>query len=100
MIGVGMRQFDLVSATATASSDAGPRLSAAQAGSGLLAAGMPAPETEALAALFPEFTIRRSLRDFPATEVSGVASWSDLRGKGSRKSRAAALRIPFLQFGP
>ena len=50
MIGVGMRQCDLVFATAPPSGDDGPKLSAAPAGSGLLATGIAAGETEALAA--------------------------------------------------
>jgi capsular polysaccharide export protein len=100
MIGVGMRQFDLVSATGPAPRAGGLRLSAEPAGSGLLAAGIAASETGALAALFPDFTIARSLRDLAAAEVSGVVSWSDLRDKGRARSRAAALRVPFLQFGP
>jgi capsular polysaccharide export protein len=100
MIGVGMRQCDLVSATAPPSGDDGPKLSAAPAGSGLLATGISAGETGVLAALFPEFTIRRRLSNLAATGVSGVVSWSDLRHHGRARSRAATLGLPFLLFGP
>jgi capsular polysaccharide export protein len=100
MSGVGMRQCDLVSATAPASRDGGPRLSAAPCGSGLLAAGFASSETEALAALFPDFTIGRRLRDLAATGVSGVVSWWDLRHQRIARRRAAALGVPSLLFGP
>jgi capsular polysaccharide export protein len=100
MIGVGMRQCDLVSATAPPSGDDGPKLSAAPAGSGLLATGIAAGETGVLAALFPEFTIRRRLSNLAATGVSGVVSWSDLRHHGRARRRAATLGLPFLLFGP
>jgi capsular polysaccharide export protein len=96
MIGVGMRQCDLVSAMAPTSPDAGLSLSAASAGSGLLAAG----ETRALKALFPDFTIGRRLPDLAVTGVSGVVSWADLRHKGGARRRAAALGVPFLLVGP
>src|SRR5271167_800463 len=100
MIGVGMRQCDLVSARAPTSRDGGPSLSAVPAGSGLLAAGIAAAETRALKTLFPDFTIGRRLPDLAATGVSGVVSWSDLRHKGGVRRRAAALGVPFLLFGP
>ena len=100
MIGVGMRQCDLVSATAPPSGDDGPKLSTAPAGSGLLATGIAAGETGVLAALFPEFTIRRRLSNLAATGVSGVVSWSDLRHHGRARRRAATLGLPFLLFGP
>ena len=100
MIGVGMRQCDLVSATARTSLDGGPGLSAAPAGAGLLAAGIAAGETRALAALLPDFTIGRRLPDLAATGVSGVVSWSDLRHQGGARRQAAALGVPFLLFGP
>jgi capsular polysaccharide export protein len=100
MIGLEMRQCDLVSATAPASRDGGPRPAASPVGSGLLAAGIAASETRALAALFPEFTIGRRLPDLAATGVSGVVGWSDLRHRGGARRRAAALGVPFLLFGP
>jgi hypothetical protein len=100
MIGVGMGQCDLVSATAPISHDGGPRLSAVPAASGLLAIGIAAGEAEALGALFPDFTISRRVPDLAATGVSGVVSWSDLRPKGGARRRAAALGVPFLLFGP
>ncbi len=100
MIGVGMRQCDLVSATAPTSLDGGRGLSAAPAGAGLLAAGLAAGETRALAALLPDFTIGQRLSDLAATGVSGVVSWSDLRRKGGARRQAAALGVPFLLFGP
>jgi capsular polysaccharide export protein len=100
MIGVGMRQCDLVSATAPPSGDDGPKLSAAPAGSGLLATGIAARETGALAALFPEFTIGRRLSNLAATGVSGVVSWSDLGRHGRARRQAATLGLPFMLFGP
>ena len=100
MIGVGMRQCDLVSATVPASRDGGPRLSPAPACSGLLAAGIAAGETGALAALFPEFRIAQRLPDLAVTGVSGVVSWSDLRHQGRARRRATTLGLPFLLFGP
>jgi capsular polysaccharide export protein len=100
MIGLGMRQCDLVSATAPTSYDGGPRLSAAPAGSGLLAAGIAAGKTSALKALFPDFTIGRRLPDLAATGVSGVVSWADLCHKTGARRRAAALGVPFLLVGP
>jgi hypothetical protein len=100
MIGVGMRQCDLVSATAPISHDGGRRLSVVPAASGLLATGIAAGEAEALGALFPDFTISRRVPDLAATGVSGVVSWSDLRPKGGARRRAAALGVPFLLFGP
>ncbi len=100
MIGVGMRQCDHVSATAATSRHGGPRRSAAPAGSGLLATGIAAPETGALTALFPDFTIGRRLSDRSAIRVAGVVSWRDLRHKGGARRRAAALGVPFLLFGP
>ena len=102
MIGLGMRQCDLVSAAAPASRDGSPRPTRAQApvGSGLLAAGIAASETGALAALFSDFTIGRRLPDLGATGVSGVFSRSDLRHRGGARRRAAALGVPFLLFGP
>ena len=95
-----MRQCDLVSATAPPSDDDSPKLSAAPAGSGLLASGIAAAETGALAALFPEFTIGRRLSNLAAIGVSGVVSWSDLRHHGRARRRAATLGLPFLLFGP
>ena len=100
MIGVGMQQCDLISATAPASCDDGPRLSVAPAGFGLLAAGIAAAETRALKTLFPDFTIGRRLPDLAPTGVSGVVSWADLRHKDGARRRAAALGVPFLLFGP
>src|SRR5271155_593177 len=100
MIGVGVRQCDLVCAAAPASRDGGPRLPAAPCGSGLLAAELASSETEALAALLPDFTIGRRLRDLTATGVSGVVGWWDLRHQGVTRRRAAALGVPFLLFGP
>ncbi|TMJ67474.1 MAG: hypothetical protein E6G83_07595 [Alphaproteobacteria bacterium] len=97
MIGVGMRQCDLVSATAPTSRDDGPSLFVAPAGFGLLAAGIGAAETRAIEALFPDFTISHRLP--AATGVSAVVSWSDLRRKGRPRRRAAALGVPFLLFG-
>jgi len=98
-IGVGMRQCDLASATASASRDGGPRRPAAPTGYGLLAAGIAARETGALAALFPEFAVGRRLPDLAAAGVSGVVGWSDFRHQGAARRRAAALRVPFLIFG-
>ena len=95
-----MRQCDLVSATAPPSDADSPKLSAAPAGSGLLASGIAAAETGALAALFPEFTIGRRLSNLAAIGVSGVVSWSDLRHHGRARRRAATLGLPFLLFGP
>ena len=100
MIGVGMRQCDLVSATAPTSLDGRPGLSAAPGGAGLLAAGIAAGETRALATLLPDFTIGRRLPDLAATGVSGVVSWSNLRHQGGARRQAAALGVPFLLFGP
>src|SRR5437764_3174683 len=100
MSGVRMRQCDLVSAVAPSSRDGGPTLRAAPTGSGLLAAGITAAEIRALAALFPDFTIARRLRDLASTGVSGVVSWADLRHKNGAKRRAAALGVPVLLFGP
>ena len=100
MIGVGMRQCDLVSATAPTPRDGGPSPSGAPACSGLLAAGIGAAETRALAALFPEFTIGRRLPDLAGTGVSAVVTWPDLHHKGRVRRRAAALGVPFLLFGP
>ena len=100
MIGVGMQQCDLISATAPASCDDGSRLSVAPAGFGLLAAGIAAAETRALKTLFPDFTIGRRLPDLAPTGVSGVVSWADLRHKDGARRRAAALGVPFLLFGP
>ncbi|MGB9648638.1 MAG: capsule biosynthesis protein [Stellaceae bacterium] len=100
MIGVGMRQCDHVSATAATSRHGGLTLPAAPGGSGLLAAGIAAPETGALTALFPDFTIGRRLPGHAATGVSAVVSWCDLRHKGGARRRAAALGVPFLLFGP
>ena len=100
MIGVGMRQCDLVSATAPNSRDDGPGPFAAPAGFGLLAAGIGAAETRALAALFPDFTISRRLPDLAPTAVSGVVSWADVRHQDRARRRAAALGVPFLLFGP
>jgi len=100
MIGVGMRQCDLVSATAPTSRDGGLSPSEAPAGSGLLAAGIGAGETRALAALFPEFTIERRLPDLAATGVSADVRWPYLHHKGRVRRRAAALGVPFLLFGP
>jgi len=100
MIGVGMQQCDLISATAPASCDDGSRLSVAPAGFGLLAAGIAAVETRALKTLFPDFTIGRRLPDLAPTGVSGVVSWADLRHKDGARRRAAALGVPFLLFGP
>ena len=97
MIGVGMRQCDLVSATAPTLRDDGPSLFAAPAGFGLLAAGIGAAETRAIEAVFPDFTISHRLP--AATGVSAVVSWSDLRRKGRPRRRAAALGVPFLLFG-
>jgi capsular polysaccharide export protein len=99
MIGVGMRQCDLVSATAPSSRDDGLSLFAAPAGFGLLAAGIGAAETRAIEALFPDFTISRRVPDLAATGVSAVVSWSDLRRNGRARRRAAALGVPFLLFG-
>src|SRR5271165_1606981 len=98
-IGVGMRQCDLASATASASRDGGPRRPAAPTGYGLLAAGIAARETGALAALLPEFAVGRRLPDLAAAGVSGVVGWSDFRHQGAARRRAAALRVPFLIFG-
>jgi capsular polysaccharide export protein len=100
MIGVGMRQCDLVSAAAPASRDGGPGLPAAPGGSGLLAAGLGSSKTDALVALFPDFTIGRRLPDLAATRLSGVVSWCDLRRQGAARGRAAELGAPFLRFGP
>ena len=100
MIGAGMQQRDLVSAMTPTSRDDGPRRSAAPAGSGLLAAGIPAGEIRALKALFPDYTIGRRLPDLAAIGVSGVVSWADLRYKDGARRRAAALGVPFLLFGP
>jgi capsular polysaccharide export protein len=100
MIGVGMRQCDLVSAAAPTSRDGGLSPSEAPTGSGLLAAGIGAAETRALAALFPEFTIGRRLPDLAGTGVSAVVTWPDLHHKGRVRRRAAALGVPFLLFGP
>jgi capsular polysaccharide export protein len=100
MIGVGMRQCDLVSAMAPTSRDDSPRRAAAPAGSGLLAVGIAAGETGALKALFPEFTIGRRLPDLAPTAVSGVVSWADLGRKERARRRAAALGVPFLLLGP
>jgi capsular polysaccharide export protein len=100
MIGVGMRQCDLVSATAPTSRDDGPSLFAAPAGFGLLAAGIGAAETRAIEALFPDFTIGHCLPDLAATGVSAVVSWSDLRRNGRARRRAAALGVPSLLFAP
>ena len=92
MIGLGMRQCDLVSATVPASRDGSPQLPAAPAGSGLLAAGIAAGETGALAALFPDFTIGRRLPDLGATGVSGVVSRSDLRHHGRSEKASCRTR--------
>ena len=86
MIGMGMRQCNLVSA--------------APCGFGLLAAGLASSETEALAAQFSDFTIGRRPRDLAATGVSGVVSWWGLRHQGVARRRAATLGVPFFLFGP
>jgi capsular polysaccharide export protein len=95
-----MRQCDLVSGTAPPSRDGGPCSSAPPHGSGLLAAGLASSKTDALVALFPDFTIGRRLPDLGVTEVSGVVSWCELGRRGAARRRAAALGVPFLVFGP
>jgi capsular polysaccharide export protein len=97
---VGLRQCDLVSEPALVWRNSGVRRNLAPADSTLLATGLAARETDALAALLPDFAIGQRWADLSSARVSGVAGWSDWRHKSSAKRRAAALGVPLLLFGP
>jgi capsular polysaccharide export protein len=94
-----MRQCDLASATTPASRDRGRENRAAPGGSGLLATGLAARHTDALAALLPDFRIGRHLPDLADAGISGIVGWSDARYQGGARKQAAALGVPFLRLG-
>jgi len=94
-----MRQCDLASATTPASRDRGRENRVGASRSGLLATGLAARHTDALAALLPDFTIGRRLPDLAGAGISGIAGWSDARYQGGARKQAAALGVPFLCFG-
>jgi len=94
-----MRQHDRAAAIAPAPR-ADPSGFMAQAGSGLLAAGVAARDFETLTAAFTNFVFRRRIADLTDAPVAGVVSWGDLRHDSNALRRAMALKVPVLRFGP
>jgi capsular polysaccharide export protein len=94
-----MRQFDLASATAVATGEAGGSCSEAPIGSGLIEAVMSSQERSVLAALLSDFKIEVRVPSGEESRVSAVVAWSRSRHEGRARRRAAALRAPCLLLG-
>lgn len=99
IVWIGMRQYDLASATARVSPRSGLGRPEAPNRAGLLEAPLPATELAALAALLPEFGIERRMPDDAASSVSAVVGWSASRRLDRVERRASALGVPFLSIG-
>src|SRR5689334_25256227 len=94
-----MRQCDLASATAAVACARGPEHRAVPSGSGLLLTRTAQRQISAFAALLPDFTIARRLRDLQSAGLSGILRWSDARYPRRARGQAASLGVPLLLFG-
>ena len=94
-----MRQFDLASATAVATREAGGSCSEAPIGRGLVEAVMSPQERSVLAALLPDFKVEARVPSGEESRVSAVVAWSRSRHQERARRRAAELEAPCLLLG-